>query len=88
MQIVFENESKMAYISSLEQFFKWFNGEATLIADDQRMVDRANHWGYFDYNYVFDIMEPGNIEDIDWRHLGLNISPVDSTIWIGKCIFY
>ncbi|VDK88905.1 unnamed protein product [Litomosoides sigmodontis] len=82
-KIIFENESKMAYISNLEQFFKWFSGEATMVADDERIVDRANHWGYFDYNYVFDIMDPENINDISWRHLGLDVSPVDSTIWIG-----
>ncbi|CAG9538190.1 unnamed protein product [Cercopithifilaria johnstoni] len=81
--IIFENESKMAYVSSLEQFFKWFSGEAIMKADDQEIVDRANHWGYFDYNYVFDIMDPENIDDINWQHLGLDISPVDSTIWIG-----
>ncbi|EJW83765.1 hypothetical protein WUBG_05321 [Wuchereria bancrofti] len=82
-KIIFENESKMAYISSLEQFFKWFSGEATMMANDQRIIDRGNHWGYFDYNYVFDIMNPENIADIDWRHLGLDADPVDSTIWIG-----
>lgn len=88
MQIIFENESKMAHIASLEQFFKWFSGEATMVADDKRIVDRANHWGYFDYNYVFDIMDAENINDISWRHLGLDISPVDSTIWIGKMFLY
>ncbi|VIO97829.1 jmjC domain containing protein [Brugia malayi] len=82
-KIIFENESKMAYISSLEHFFKWFSGEATMMANDQRIIDRGNHWGYFDYNYVFDIMNPENIADIDWRHLGLDADPVDSTIWIG-----
>ncbi|KAL3984644.1 Cupin-like domain family protein [Acanthocheilonema viteae] len=82
-KIMFENESKVAYIPSLEQFFKWFIGEATMMADDQTMVDRTNYWGYFDYNYVFDIMDPENINDINWQHLGLDISPVDSTIWIG-----
>uniref|UniRef100_A0A915PPS4 JmjC domain-containing protein n=1 Tax=Setaria digitata TaxID=48799 RepID=A0A915PPS4_9BILA len=82
-KILFENESKMAYISSLEQFFKWFAGEATIVADDYTNVDRMNHWGYFDYNYVFDIMDPKNIDDINWRNLGLDADPVDSTIWIG-----
>uniref|UniRef100_A0A0R3RKT1 JmjC domain-containing protein n=1 Tax=Elaeophora elaphi TaxID=1147741 RepID=A0A0R3RKT1_9BILA len=82
-KIIFENESKMAYISSLEQFFKWFSGEGIMMADDQRTVDRSNYWGYFDYNYVFDIMDPKNIDDISWRHLGLDVDPVDSTIWIG-----
>ncbi|EFO22270.2 jmjC domain-containing protein [Loa loa] len=82
-KIIFENESKMAYLSSLEQFFKWFNGEATLMTDDHKIVDRADHWGYFDYNYVFDIMDPENISDINWRHLGLDADPADSTIWIG-----
>lgn len=88
IQIIFENESKMAYISSMEQFFKWFNGEATMIADDQGIVDRASHWGYFDYNYVFDVMDPKNIDDINWRHLGLDVNPVDSTIWIGIVFLY
>ncbi|KAM3717900.1 HSPB1-associated protein [Dirofilaria immitis] len=82
-KIIFENESKMAYISSLEQFFQWFSGKITMMADDQMKIDRANHWGYFDYNYVFDVMDPGSINDINWKHLGLDVDPVDSTIWIG-----
>ncbi|VDO26001.1 unnamed protein product [Onchocerca flexuosa] len=82
-KIIFENESKMAYVSSLEQFFQWFSGKATIMTGDQMIIDRANYWGYFDYNYVFDIMDPESINDINWRHLGLDIDPIDSTIWIG-----
>lgn len=87
MQILFENESKMAYISSLEQFFKWFCGERTMLADDQTIVNKENHWGYFDYNYVFDVMGREDINDINWRQLGLDVDPVDSAIWIG-IVFY
>lgn len=82
-KILFENESKMAYISSLEQFFKWFAGETTITTDDCCAVDETHYWAYFDYNYVFDIMNPEDITDINWRSIGLDADPVDSTIWIG-----
>ncbi|VDN19627.1 unnamed protein product [Gongylonema pulchrum] len=80
--ILFENQSKMAYISSLEQFFKWFAGEEKLLVDNN-LVDSTQCWGYFDYNDVFDIMDPEHISDISWASLGLPADPVDSAIWIG-----
>uniref|UniRef100_A0A0M3K3D8 JmjC domain-containing protein n=1 Tax=Anisakis simplex TaxID=6269 RepID=A0A0M3K3D8_ANISI len=84
--VLFENESKYLSIKKLDDMLKWFIDDVPFCKDDDNadsQIQRDTHWAYFDYKYVFEVMNPERINDIDWKVFGVNVNPVDSTIWIG-----
>ncbi|VDM40814.1 unnamed protein product [Toxocara canis] len=82
-KILFENESRRASISKLADLVSWFTADVPLVADDGVEIRSDTHWAYFDYKYVFEVIKPERIVDIDWKVFGVDVNPVDSTIWIG-----
>lgn len=82
-KILFENESRRASIPSLSKFVEWHT-LGTPIKDGGGIEVKSNsNWGYFDYKYVFEVMREENLKDLDWNVFGVDVEPVDSTIWIG-----
>uniref|UniRef100_A0A0M3I5K6 JmjC domain-containing protein n=1 Tax=Ascaris lumbricoides TaxID=6252 RepID=A0A0M3I5K6_ASCLU len=82
-KILFENESRRVSISDLSTMVKWFIGDLPLITNDGHVIRSDTYWAYFDYKYIFEVLQSQRISDINWRIFGVNVNPIDSTIWIG-----
>jgi hypothetical protein len=52
--------------------------------DDSFKIDRASHWGYVDYKYMFESVAEQRLADVDWRVFGIDADGTDSSIWIGN----
>lgn len=83
LKILFENESRRVSISDFSTMVKWFIGDLPLITNDGHVIRSDTYWAYFDYKYIFEVLQSQRISDINWRIFGVNVNPIDSTIWIG-----